>query len=338
MDDRRLHRPRREHRGLPRLQPPDLPPGRARSSSRSDRGRSRSTRPPSWRRRPIAPRPPTAAGSPTSGSGTARVPVREPMTRDEPWTDDDARRPTTTSAACPRSSCTATWRAPPARRPSPTWPGSTPSPSRSRIPPSSSSSPASTSSSRSTTSSAPACARPTTSAASPTKRSRTGRPPGVRYREMFFSPGFVIRLGVPVETVWEGVQAGVLDARQDLDINCRMILDFDKPTGPGARDGDGGVRRLGARPRPADRHGRRLRGARTSTTPRSPPRSPRPPATGCAARSTPARTDRPTTSPSPSTSSGASASTTASDSSTTPSSPPRSSSARSRSTCARRRT
>ena len=55
---------------------------------------------------------------------------------------------------------------------------------------------------------------------------------GVRYREMFFSPGFVIRLGVPVETVWEGIKAGVLDARHDLDINCRMILDFDKPTGP----------------------------------------------------------------------------------------------------------
>src|SRR4029450_12239210 len=59
-----------------------------------------------------------------------------------------------------------------------------------------------------------------------------GAAAGVRYREMFFSPGFVIRLGVPVETVWEGVRAGVLDARQDLDINCRMILDFDKPTGP----------------------------------------------------------------------------------------------------------
>ena len=59
-----------------------------------------------------------------------------------------------------------------------------------------------------------------------------GAAAGVRYREMFFSPGFVIRLGVPVETVWEGVKAGVLDARQDLDINCRMILDFDKPTGP----------------------------------------------------------------------------------------------------------
>jgi adenosine deaminase len=55
---------------------------------------------------------------------------------------------------------------------------------------------------------------------------------GVRYREMFFSPGFVIRLGVPVETVWEGIRAGVLDARADLDINCRMVLDFDKPTGP----------------------------------------------------------------------------------------------------------
>ncbi|MGQ0670351.1 MAG: adenosine deaminase [Actinomycetota bacterium] len=55
---------------------------------------------------------------------------------------------------------------------------------------------------------------------------------GVRYREMFFSPGFVIRLGVPVKTVWEGIRAGVLDAREDLDIQCRMILDFDKPSGP----------------------------------------------------------------------------------------------------------
>jgi adenosine deaminase len=54
---------------------------------------------------------------------------------------------------------------------------------------------------------------------------------GVRYREMFFSPGFVIRLGVPVETVWEGVRAGLLDARHDLDIRARMILDFDKPSG-----------------------------------------------------------------------------------------------------------
>lgn len=55
---------------------------------------------------------------------------------------------------------------------------------------------------------------------------------GVRYREMFFSPGFVIRLGVPVESVWAGVSAGVADANHDLPIECRLVLDFDKPTGP----------------------------------------------------------------------------------------------------------
>lgn len=56
---------------------------------------------------------------------------------------------------------------------------------------------------------------------------------GVRYREMFFSPGFAIRLGVPVTTVWDGIRAGLLDARHDLDVSCRMVLDFDKPSGPG---------------------------------------------------------------------------------------------------------
>lgn len=55
---------------------------------------------------------------------------------------------------------------------------------------------------------------------------------GVRYREMFFSPGFLIRLGVPVHTIWQGIRAGVADAHSDLDIRCRMILDFDKPSGP----------------------------------------------------------------------------------------------------------
>jgi adenosine deaminase len=55
---------------------------------------------------------------------------------------------------------------------------------------------------------------------------------GVRYREMFFSPGFVVKLGVPVETAWAGIKAGLLDARADLGIGCRMILDFDKPSGP----------------------------------------------------------------------------------------------------------
>ena len=54
---------------------------------------------------------------------------------------------------------------------------------------------------------------------------------GVRYREMFFSPGFVLRLGVPVETVWAGIAAGVQEARHDLDIGCRMILGVDKHSG-----------------------------------------------------------------------------------------------------------
>ena len=145
-----------------------------------------------------------------------------------------------------------------------------------------------------------------------------GAAAGVRYREMFFSPGFVIRLGVPVETVWEGVKAGVLDARQDLDINCRMILDFDKPTGPAhamemaAFAGSVPDRDLlvgmGADSVERDIDHARLRRRVHRGGP----------ATGCAGRSTPARTVRPTTSPSPSVSSGASASTTASVCSTTP--------------------
>ena len=59
---------------------------------------------------------------------------------------------------------------------------------------------------------------------------------GVRYREMFFSPGFVTALGVPVETVWAGIRAGVADAHHDLDIRCRMILDVDKPAGATAAE------------------------------------------------------------------------------------------------------
>jgi adenosine deaminase len=55
----------------------------------------------------------------------------------------------------------------------------------------------------------------------------------VRYREMFFSPGFVMAMGVPVTTVWDGIRAGLADAHHDLDVRCRMILDVDKPSGPG---------------------------------------------------------------------------------------------------------
>ena len=59
-----------------------------------------------------------------------------------------------------------------------------------------------------------------------------GATAGVRYREMFFSPGFVTKLGVPAQTVWSGVKAGLVAALTDFDIACRMILDFDKPSGP----------------------------------------------------------------------------------------------------------
>ncbi len=59
-----------------------------------------------------------------------------------------------------------------------------------------------------------------------------GAAAGVRYREMFFSPGFVLRLGVPLGVVWEGLWGGVTDAMADLDIACRLILDVDKPSGP----------------------------------------------------------------------------------------------------------
>jgi adenosine deaminase len=60
-----------------------------------------------------------------------------------------------------------------------------------------------------------------------------GAAAGVRYREMFFSPGFVLRLGVPITTVWAGIRAGLAAAHTDLDIRCRMILDIDKPSGGG---------------------------------------------------------------------------------------------------------
>ena len=59
---------------------------------------------------------------------------------------------------------------------------------------------------------------------------------GVRYREMFFSPGFVIKLGVSIATVWAGITAGVADAEADFDIRCRMILDIDKPSGAAHAD------------------------------------------------------------------------------------------------------
>jgi len=57
---------------------------------------------------------------------------------------------------------------------------------------------------------------------------------GVRYREMFFSPGFLLGYGVALDTIWDGIRAGLADAHADLDVRCRMILDIDKAASPGA--------------------------------------------------------------------------------------------------------
>jgi adenosine deaminase len=57
---------------------------------------------------------------------------------------------------------------------------------------------------------------------------------GVRYREMFFSPTFLMRHGIEFPTIWAGINAGVADAATDFDIECRMILDVHKPAGPTA--------------------------------------------------------------------------------------------------------
>jgi adenine deaminase len=56
---------------------------------------------------------------------------------------------------------------------------------------------------------------------------------GVRYREMFFSPTFLMRRGVTFATIWDGVRAGIRDAEAAHGIVCRMILDVHKPDGPG---------------------------------------------------------------------------------------------------------
>lgn len=50
---------------------------------------------------------------------------------------------------------------------------------------------------------------------------------------MFFSPGFVLKLGVPMTTVWDGLSRGVADGEADFGIRCRLILDIDKPSGAG---------------------------------------------------------------------------------------------------------
>lgn len=57
---------------------------------------------------------------------------------------------------------------------------------------------------------------------------------GVRHREMFFSPAFLLRHGVAFDTIWEGLSTAVADAALDHAISCTLILDVDKPSGPAA--------------------------------------------------------------------------------------------------------
>ena len=60
-----------------------------------------------------------------------------------------------------------------------------------------------------------------------------GAAAGIRYREMFFSPGFHLDRGIPFDTVWGGLLAGVRAGELDFGVRTRMILDVDKPKGIG---------------------------------------------------------------------------------------------------------
>ena len=156
----------------------------------------------------------------------------------------------------------------------------------------------------------------------------------VRYREMFFSPGFPLALGVSIETVWDGIRTGLADAHHDFDVKCRIILDVDKPAGPGP------AAELVEFAGKQDRDLLVGVGGDSTERGRRPPRvrarvRRAPPSSACTAPSTPARTAPPTTSPPRSTTSGASASTTASACSTIPTSPLASPTRASRSRCVR---
>ena len=56
---------------------------------------------------------------------------------------------------------------------------------------------------------------------------------GIRYREMFVSPGFHLERGVRFDTFWEGITAGVADGEKDFGVRTQMIIDVDKPKGLG---------------------------------------------------------------------------------------------------------
>jgi adenosine deaminase len=57
---------------------------------------------------------------------------------------------------------------------------------------------------------------------------------GVRYREMFFSPMAHMAVGVPYQTIIDGLAAGIADAATDFGISCRLIADIDRMQPPEA--------------------------------------------------------------------------------------------------------
>ena len=60
-----------------------------------------------------------------------------------------------------------------------------------------------------------------------------GAAAGIRYREMFFSPGFHLDRGIPFSVLWEGLVDGVTAGEADHGVRTRLILDVDKPKGLG---------------------------------------------------------------------------------------------------------
>lgn len=60
-----------------------------------------------------------------------------------------------------------------------------------------------------------------------------GAKAGVKYREMFFSPGFHLDRGIPFDVMWQGLVNGVTEGETDFAIRTRLILDVDKPKGVG---------------------------------------------------------------------------------------------------------
>ena len=56
---------------------------------------------------------------------------------------------------------------------------------------------------------------------------------GIKYREMFVSPGFHLDRGIRFDTFWDGIVAGVIDGEVDHGVRTRLIIAIDKPKGLG---------------------------------------------------------------------------------------------------------